>query len=190
MNGYPIYDLLFLGCYVGRAYCDDGLILLSTAFIQGMSNTVLTPGTLRKNCSTVGKKPLKSNQNPYVSTTSPTIVQPMTTSSAPAIKNPEPRQFFRRVKNRKVACKPIVTARPHKKRRLPMPMRPRSKKKRTPSTQHSRPNAVMPIPIFRRSSNYIMVEPKWKGRGKSKQPPAAARELSFEPNRPSSSRTR
>lgn len=55
-----------------------------TTFKKGMSSTLDMNGTLRENCSTVGRNSQNRSQKPYASTHKPIIVQPTMTKAAPA----------------------------------------------------------------------------------------------------------
>lgn len=85
-----------------RAYTGScaGAILLITLFTPGKSKTLPRYGVLFKNISTVGKKPLKRITNPYPSSRSPTMTQPIITTANPPKKKSEPFKFRGLVKKR------------------------------------------------------------------------------------------
>ena len=71
-----------------------GATRFNTFFTAGMSNTVFSPGTVRKNPSIAGITPANSPHIPYSSTANPTHVHPHTTSTTPITKNMDPLKFF------------------------------------------------------------------------------------------------
>ncbi len=112
-------------------------------------------GIRLQNEITTGMKSPKREKKPNNSSITPITGHPMSTRDMPRKKNREPRAFFFWKKNRIEREGPIISVTPVRNNTFPIANKPFSKNINTPRPVNATPNAVSPIPIFRKSPNAV-----------------------------------
>jgi len=128
-----------------------------TLLMNGRLSIILSPGTLRRNSTTNGKKPLNNWKNPYNSRIIPTMGHPRRTTKIPPKKKRLALILLAWKKNLQVRSSPTIKAIPARNRIFPIAKSPLSKSKTTPRNRKKPPKPTRPIPIFWVSVGWNMI---------------------------------